>query len=74
MDAGGRAASGTSRRGIQEGDDGVSRETLIQSELPCGIGKCRLKSNNLAMTQVIDFEARAFGELSRVDGFIQKKL
>ena len=27
---------------------------------------CRPKSNNLAMTSVIDFEARAFGELSRV--------
>ena len=26
---------------------------------------CRPKSNNLAVTQVNDFEARAFGELSR---------
>ena len=26
---------------------------------------CRPKSNNLAVTSVTDFEARAFGELSR---------
>ena len=34
QDVGGRAASGTSRRGIQEGNGGVLRETLIKSELP----------------------------------------
>ena len=38
------------KAGIQEGDDGVPQETLIQSEIPCGIGICRPKSNNLAMT------------------------
>ena len=30
-----------------------------------GTGRRRPKYNNLAVTQVIDFEARAFGELSR---------
>ena len=34
------------------------KETLIESEFPCGTGTCRSKSNNLVMTQVIDFEAR----------------
>ena len=34
------------------------KESLIESEIPRGTGTCRPKSNNLAMTQVIDFEAR----------------
>ena len=34
QDVGGRAASGTSRRGIQEGDDGVPQESPIQLEIP----------------------------------------
>ena len=55
------------RRGLTSyGDPGFSiflrkafiKESLIQSEIPCGTGTCRPKSNNLAITQVIDFEAR----------------
>ena len=34
QDVGGRAASGTGRRGIQESDDEVLQATLIHSELP----------------------------------------
>ena len=40
-----RAEPDASRRG-----PGLVKEALIQSEIPCGIGMCRPKSNNLAMT------------------------
>ena len=33
-------------------------ETLIKSEFSRGTRRCRPKSNNLAITQIIDFEAR----------------
>ena len=51
--------------GRQNNSPGLQKESLIHSEILCGTGMCRPKSDNPAMTSVIDFEARAFGELSR---------
>ena len=40
-------------------------ESLIESEIPAAQGRAAPLLINQVMTQVIDFEARAFGELSR---------